>query len=415
MLRPTRMSSGIAALALALAVTALLFANPAAALAAGSLTIFLLWRGWRFEKDLAVIAASLAVTRNVDRTILRQGTAATIRVRADLTVPAGMEIRVRDIPPAIAVGDAPTSPPGRTTIYTIRLMAPGETAFGGIHIEATDTFFTADLLCRRFSAPRIRVFPAGNNGDGRGTGAGIGEAEVDRRAALAGQGITGFRPYRTGDDPSLIDWKITARRDILYVRQPTGLEGGAPLIAVDLPPRAGDDPEAFTRFSMAVSGAVEGAITSRDGCSLLVIGGPEIIRFLPRTTEIREALAALGGLAPVEPRIHLYRSPGPAALAARARVNRRGAGEGETAYISNLGGILPAFADDSPEPFAAAIRAALGRAEALEVRIYSLLPPGDKSHIIQLAREAKVRRMQVVLRAPTGSPALPGVDAMEVL
>ena len=413
MIRPTRTGSGIAALALALAVTAIPLKSPAAALAAGSLAIFLFWRGWRFEHGLAAAVASLEVTRNVDRTILRQGTAATVRVQADLTVPPGMEIRVRDLPPAVAVGDAPSSPPGKTAVYTIRLMAPGETAFGGVVFQANDAFFSRDLVCRRPSAPRIQVFPAGGNGDGQGTGAGSGDTEVNRRAAITGQGILGFRPYLPGDDPGMIDWKITARRNTPYVRQMAGLEGGVPLIAVDLPARAGDA-ETFARFSMAVSGAVEAAINSRNGCSLLVIAGPEVVRFLPGTMELREALAALGGLSPLEPRAPLYRAPGPAILAARARVPQQGTGE-ESTYRTRLGGTLSAFAARSPAPFAAAVRAAFGRTDAREVRIYSLLPPGDTSHLIQLAHEAKVRGMQVTLRAPAGSPAIPGIDAVEVL
>src|SRR5690606_27678987 len=125
-----------------------------------------------------------------------------------------------------------------------------------------------------------------------------------------GQGIRGFRPYLPGDDLSRIDWKVTARHDAYYVREPAGLEGGSPLIAVDLPARAGD-PETSARFSMAVSGAVEGAINARDGCSLLVVAGGEVVRFLPRTQDIREAFSALGGLAPLEPRAPLYRAPGP--------------------------------------------------------------------------------------------------------
>ncbi len=415
MIRPTRTSSGVAALALALTVTALLLLMPAAALAAGSLALFLLWRGWRFERDLAAIAASLEVNRDVDRTILRQGTAATVRVRADLAVPAGMAVLVRDLPPAVAAGDAPLSLPGKTATYTIRLMAPGETAFAGVVLEACDAFFSRDLVCRRFDAPHLRVFPAGTAEAGRGSGAAGGDAEVDRRAALAGQGVRGFRPYQTGDDPGRIDWKVSARRDTYYVRQHAGLEGGSPLIAVDLPTRTGDDPSAFARFSMAVCGAVEGAINSRDGCSLLVVAGGEVVRFLPRTLEIREAVAALGGLAPLEPRASLYRAPGPAALAARARVNGRGAGSEDRAFREKLGGVLTAFAAESPAPFAAAVRAAFGRAEASEVRIYSLLPAGDRSHLVQLAHEAKVRGMRVILRAPAGAGTIPGIDAVEVL
>jgi uncharacterized protein (DUF58 family) len=412
MLRPTRTGGGIAALALALTVTALPLANPAAALAAGSLALFLFWRGWQFERDLAAAAASLVVTREVDRTILRQGTATAVRVKADLAVPAGMEVRVRDLPPAVAAGDAPLSSPGKTAAYTIRLMAPGETAFGGVVLEASDTFFSRDLVCRRHDAPHLQVFPAGTTETGRGTGGAGSDAEVDRRAALTGQGIRGFRPYQTGDDPGQIDWKISARRGRYYVRQQAGIEGGSPLIAVDLPARTGD-PETFARFSMAVCGAVEGAINARDGCSLLVVAGGEIVRFLPRTMDIREAVAALGGLAPLEPRTPLYRAPGPAALAARARMS--GHGPEDRAFREKLGGVLSRFAAESPAPFAAAVRAAFGRADATEVRIFSLLPESDKSHLIQLTREAKVRGMRVVLKAPAGTGTIPGIDAVEVL
>ncbi|MDV4343044.1 DUF58 domain-containing protein [Methanoculleus sp. YWC-01] len=411
MIRPTWMAGGIAVLALVLAAVALPLASPAAVLAAGSLALFLLWQGWRFERNLAAAAASLDVTREVDRTILRQGAVVAVRVKADCAVPAGMTVRVRDLPPAVAAGDAPLSPPGETVTYTVRLMAPGETAFPGVVLSASDTFFACDLTCRRFDAPHLRVFPVGLPEACRGIGIRGEETEVNRKAALTGQGTRGFRPYRTGDDLSQIDWKLTARRDAYYVREPAGLEGGSPLIAVDLP--APGDPATFARFATTVYGAVEGAIRSREGCSLLVVAGGEVVRFLPRTLASHEALAALGGLAPLEPRAPLYRAPGPAALAARARAP--GNDPGERAFREQFGGVLSAFAAESPSPFAAAVRAALGRAEAEEVRLFSLLPPGDKSHLVQLTHEAKVRRMRVILKAPAGAAPLPGVDVVEVL
>jgi hypothetical protein len=96
-------------------------------------------------------------------------------------------------------------------------------------------------------------------------------------------------------------------------------------------------------------------------------------------------------------------------------MNGRGAVPEESVFREKLGALLTRFAAESPTPFAAAVRAALGRAEAEEVRLFSLLPAGDKSHLIQLAREAKVRGMWVVLKAPAGAGAIPGVDAVEVL
>ena len=412
MIRPTRTTGGVAALALALTVVALLIASPAAALAAGSLALFLLWRGWRFERDLAAVAASLKVNREVDRTILRQGATTTVRVTTTLTPPPGMEVRVRDVPPAVAAGEAPLCRPGETATYTVRLMAPGRTVFGGVLLEANDAFFSRDLLVSRLNAPSLRVFPAGTTATGGGRGAGVGETEVDRRTALDGQSVRGFRPYRSGDDPGQIDWKVSARRGTLYIRQLTGLEGGTPLIVVDLPGRDGD-PATFARFSMAVSGAVEGAIQSRDGCSLLVITSGEILRFIPETRDLREALQALGGLAPVEPRNPLYRAPGPAVLAARARLPA-GSGGQEKTCLARLGGVLASFARESRSPFTAAIAAALARAEATEVRLYTLAR-GDGSHLVQVIHQAKARGMRVVANAPRGAPILPGVDAVEAI
>jgi len=411
MIRPTRTAEGAAALALALTVVAILVSSPASALAAGSLAIFLIWRGWRFERDIAVVVNTLSVERTAGRTILRQGAAVRVGVRVDCTIPPGMKVSVRDIPPAVAAAEPPLFPPGQTATYTLRVMAPGETSFGGVVVSASDTFFSRDLIVRGFRAPHLRVFPAVmRSADGGGNGAGGGEVEVDRRTTLTGQSVRGFRPYAVGDDPGQIDWKVTARRGTYYVRQLTGLEGGAPLILVDLPARA-DDRESFARLMAAVSGAVEGAIGSRDGCSILVITGPEIVRFIPRTEEVRDAFSALAGLEPVEPRISLYRAPGPAALAARARSVSRGTACGERA-----GAVLTAFARESGSPFAAVVREALGRADASELRVYSLFLPGDRSHLVQVVGEAKTRGMRVVVFAPVGMTAgIPGVDAVEVI
>ncbi len=411
MIRPTRTTGGIAALALALAALAIVIESAAAVLAAGSLGIFILWRAGRFARDFRDLAASLRVDRTVDRTILRQGATANVRVRVDLTPPPGMEARVRDVPPAVSIASAPLAEPGETATYTLQTVAPGRTAFGGIILSARDAFFSHDLHIRHFEEPGLRVFPAGS-AEGDGIGMGIGESEVDRRAALVGQGIRGFRLYQEGDDPGLIDWKISARHNILYVREMTGLEGGTPLIAVDLPARKGD-PETFTRYLTAVSGAVGGAVTSRDGCSLLVIAGPEVVRFIPGTPDIREAFAALSGLAPIEPRAPLYRAPGPALLAARARVPGGGGGP-ERIYRTRLGQTLTTFARGSRSSFADAVVAALARTEATEVHIYTLAA-GDMSHLAQVIHLAKARGMRVVANVPPGTHILPGIDAVEAI
>ncbi|WP_292520565.1 DUF58 domain-containing protein [Methanoculleus sp.] len=415
MFRPTWKTGGIAALALALTAVALPLANPAAALAAGSLGLFLLWRGWRFERDLAIVAASLAVEREVEPKLLRQGAMASIRVRADLSAPPGLTVRVRDLPPAVATGDPPLSPPGTVATYTVWLMAPGGTTFGGVIVEASDAYFSRDLICRHYNAPHLQVFPGGSWGVGRGRGVRGEDTRVDRKAALAGQDVRGFRPYRSGDDPRHVDWKVTARRGTLYVREIAGLEGGIPLIAVDLPTTLNGDLTTLARFTMTVYSAAEEVINTHGNCSLLIITSGEVVRFLPGAQDIREVVAILGSLAPVEPHAPLYRASGSAVLMARMRRPAIGAGPEERAYHERLSDIISAFAAENPVPFTVAIREALSRANAVEIRLYSLLVTGDRSHLVQLANEAKSQKMRVVLKAPVGASPLPGIDAMEVL
>ena len=273
----------------------------------------------------------------------------------------------------------------------------------------------SDLLVRRFSAPSLRIFPVGTAEASGEKRAGISNTEVDRRSALEGPSVRGFRRYQVGDGLGRIDWKVSARRGALYVREMTGLESGIPLLVVDLPMRQENGPEFSERYTMVVCDAVERAMESREGCSLLIITGGEILRFLPWTENLREVLSALGEVAPAEPRVSLYRAPGPAVLAARARL-RGGDGGREGTYLARLGGVLAAFAAESRSPFGAAVGKALDRVEATEVHLYTPLVRGDRSHLAQVTHQAKIRGMQVVLRAPAGWPVvIPGVDIMEVI
>jgi uncharacterized protein (DUF58 family) len=410
MIRPTRTTEAVAALGLALAAIAFIVESPAAALAAGSFGVFILWRAGRFDRNFRALATSLTAKREVSRTIIRQGAAVTVRTRVDCTLPPGMEVRVRDVPPAVATGEAPLCGPGETGVYTIRIMAPGRTAFGGVILSASDPYYSHGLHIRHLNAPGLRVFPVGSAMATSGaTDSGMRDLEVDRRSALEGSSVREFRPYQVGDDPGRIDWKMSAKHNVFYVRELIGLRGGTPLVVVDLPTWEETDSEVFARYSMVVTDAVEEAIESRAGCSLLVIAGGEILRFLPRTEDAGEAFTALSGLAPMEPRVPLYRAPGPAVLAARARKISR-----ETACGERLGTLLTRFARESRSPFAGAVKEALAWVEATEVHIYTLAR-GDRSHLAQFIHQAKTEGMRVVVFAPAGTPIPRGVDAVEVI
>ena len=100
---------------------------------------------------------------------------------------------------------------------------------------------------------------------------------------LRGQGTRSYRPFRSGDDPALMDWKLSAKYGRSFVREPTGRVGGAPLVVVDLPPA--DAPGAGTVLS-AAGEAVEAAVREFGTCSLLVVAGGEVVAFRDREADL---------------------------------------------------------------------------------------------------------------------------------
>jgi uncharacterized protein (DUF58 family) len=224
MIRPTRTTGGIAALALALTATALLLDNPAAALAAGSLCLFLFWRCLALRSGLRTAAASLASEREVRPGHPPPGSGQASRsVTVDLAIPHGMEVgcatSAGGSPPARLPSASPAGP-------RLNHPAPGSRGrrSAGSSIAATRAYFSSDLLVRRFSAPSPedlsrgdRERPAGRSGPGsqhhpRWTGV----------PPLEGPSVRGFRRYQVRDGLGRIDWKVSARRGALYVREMTG-------------------------------------------------------------------------------------------------------------------------------------------------------------------------------------------------
>ncbi|MFL5574922.1 MAG: DUF58 domain-containing protein [Gemmatimonadaceae bacterium] len=114
----------------------------------------------------------------------------------------------------------------------------------------------------------------------------VGLRNVRRRGA--GTSFAGLREYAVGDDPRHLDWKATARRDKLIVREFTVEQGQTVMIAIDagrmmtqLAGEAGGHP--VSRFEYALSSALvlaDVAVHSGDAVGLLLFDD-EVRAFVP--------------------------------------------------------------------------------------------------------------------------------------
>jgi len=395
---------GLGVLALALGVYAVLFDDPAGSAVAGVIALFILFRAALFCRAVAALVRSVTVERTLGKRIVRQG--GRLPVKALLTYNASLPLSVsaEDILPAVAVIDGVQAGeeqrPGHLFIrYVLRPMAAGETSFRGLKFSVHDSFFSGTIRLGRsdLCTPPFRVVPESVRQKGYGLGAGEG-LSGGGKTLLGGEDIRGFHEYIPGEDLARVDWKISAKFGALYIREPEGESGGAPLVIIDLPD-CHDAPEAedFARFSIVASGEAEGICTHFDACPLLLISGGEILTFLRGSPDNKEFVSALAAIRPVERATHLYRYLDPSGVRARIRVPPVG---GEGLFRARLTSLVPVFGGTKGFlPFRLAVARTMRVSGASAVVIYTT-GRGDCSHLSQILIEAVRQELSVRLRVP---------------
>ncbi|TAJ45313.1 DUF58 domain-containing protein [Methanofollis fontis] len=405
-MRPRPAAEGIAVLAVSLGVYALLFDDTAGMAAAGVLALFLVYRAGSFYREFALLLPTVTVKRTTGKRIARQGS--RIRVASVVAHDPGTPLSVtfEDIAPPVAIVENVDPPrlqaPGETVLRSVlRLMAAGDTSFGGLVVRAHDPFFSGSLTLRGegFSAPSLRITPESIPVAGAGRGDVSGEIEGGKNRILRGQETRGYREYIVGDSLEMVDWKLSAKYGTMIVREVEGISGGRPFVIVDLPDRR-DAPgkEEFARYSMSVNGGVEGTFTRFGACPLLIVSGAEILSYLPSGSAEKEILDALSGITPTERAVHLYRYLDPVIARSRIRAIERTPGEAPE-YRRRLSGILSAYSGNAPPlPFREGVGRAIRASGAATVLLYSTFR-GDPSHLVQIALEARRQGMEMQVYA----------------
>jgi uncharacterized protein (DUF58 family) len=422
-LRPTPALTALAMLAVAMDIYAWIFDDTAAMMAGGVLLLFACTRALSFQHVLASTAASVRCSRSCENLILRQGGSTSVETRISARVPQGAGIEFTDvIPPGGAVihGDTRVAAEGTKDTrgyslrYRIAYYATGEFRFGGIALTLRDPFFSARLLLtgNDFRTPSVFVEPL-NQFTGKSGREGAGEVELEKITPLKGYGIRTFRLYRDGDDPRAIDWKMTAKHGKTYVREYTGLAGKTSLLVIDLPdPVTGCDPRAFDQMLGAVNDAIMQGGVFEKSCGLLLISGPNLIRFVPSERSTLHARRLIDEGRRI-PRVHSYfRSLEPsAARGLREKIDHeeakiKGMTEGNAAenHLRCLLGIYQGFLAGMRTPiFDLQVRNVIRTRKHSVLCIFSLYQ-GDLSHLRSVVLQGRQAGCEIVLQVPSYLP-----------
>lgn len=399
-MRPTPWTGGVAAVAAVLGASGLFLNAPAAAAGGAGLAALLGVRGALFLYRTGAVADGIEIERELERSLVRQGVPVGVATRVSLPAVSGLEATVTDLPPASAEHDSGEARvvEGRAQ-YRVRLTVPGEVSFRGLRLETEDRFFSTTLLLTAppYAGTIATVFAPGTGRTVIGDGDAPGERERERRSVFRGQGTRSYRPFRTGDDPSLVDWKLSAKFGRYFVREPTGRASGAPFVVVDLPPA--DAPGAGAVLSGA-GDAIEAAVREFGACSLLVVAGGEVVLFRDREPDLAALVRPLAFRAG-EPAGQFYRVRDPFAL----RQRQRSAEASAAAPARRLAAALRAnLAAAVLTPFEREVDRALGSAEERDVVVYSA-GAGDASHLalIGAAVRRRGRHLRVLLPRPDSS------------
>jgi len=391
----TPWTGGCAIVAIALGVIALYLDSLAVAAVAMGLAALLCGQAALFLYRTARYVDGLEVERTIGKGVRCVGMPMEVNLTATMPAVPGLQVRLTDLPPRSAVydpGDTVLPPSGGR--YRVRFITPGEVSFRGVLVETGDRFLSTTIVCASSGCmgERITVYPAANRISESSTGTDVGTVELDRAGFPRGEGISGFRPFRRGDDASMVDWKLTAKYGRPFVRETTTEIGSAPLVVIDLPDS--ETPGGAAVIS-AAGEMIEREIREHGHCTLLVIAGGEVVDFRYHEHDLGVLLGLLSLRIP-EPVHPLYRVMDPLVLLERLQLIERGL----LIPSQRLATVLRATLRRSTRtPFEQEIDHAMRKEEHREVVIYTA-SSDEVSHLNLIAAVARRRRRHLVIRLP---------------
>jgi len=412
--RLTRCSTALVVLITGTGVFSWLFDDIFSFLIFFSLASLLFFRAVAFSHKVAIVLGSLSLDRSAQKTVIRRGSNVGIKTSAECRIPPGITVFIQDALPGASQmvygkNSAVSHDPGLhqfTFQYTISLLSTGNIGFRGIEVEIGDQFFTSRFQFHNpaYQEPYIWVEPVGRFSKGKADGL-MGEWEEEKRSPLRGSGVISFRNYVLGDDPRSIDWKMTAKHGKMFVREYAGLVGVPPLFVVDFAGNSGDLYNAWDRLAGSLLQAFKDTVRERQKCSLMLISGMNLIRYLPDESSLSRVRSVIAGNRSYPQVVHAYRNldSGPArSLQKRIENELKDSAQDTTKnlYLHNLRTIYESFLPEmQPSIFDVQVARMLQKEEVGRTYIFSLFK-GDLSHIRALINQSRMKGIQVSCEVP---------------
>jgi hypothetical protein len=372
----------------------LLTGNVAAVLGSSTLAAFLVARYAAASFRFSTVAGSLTVERTVGKKVVKQDASIEVETRLRVRVPQGVVLQITDLPPVgarVSGGSCALEIHGpfegeQTITYQMTVPTEGKVRFAGVKADMPDAFFPKSVTFagESMQMPGFLVRP--NRLFLTSRGGHEARGPEDRLLSSGSSGVVrSLRKFVDGDDYRNVDWKVTARHNMLYVKEYSAEVIAPPLILVDIP-QVPVDAAMRSTFLETVQSAVATWMQEAGYVSLMIIKGPAVISFLPKDTDYAGVLRTIPASWGVQQETWFYRSRPISDLQRGAALLSRMAGNGgeesaDARYLAALSTSYAAvLAGRRPSVFEEQIARALWRINPGRLDIFSCYA-GDLSHL----------------------------------
>ncbi|MFH0966173.1 MAG: DUF58 domain-containing protein, partial [Methanobacteriota archaeon] len=351
----------------------------------------------------------------LSKSLIRQGTRVVVQVHVEIQIPGQVWVDYHDKYPKSCTSD-PKDPQtdvlssghySGSITYSVTPLIHGSFLFPGGTLSIRDPFFMLNLLLTstEYTGPVLQVQPYPIF-EGPGGSFSLGR-EMERIGPVQGFGVRMLRAYLPGDDLRHIDWKMSAKRGTMYIREYTNQEEGQVMLIVDLPDSdLPYDDIRFARMVSVVCGFIESSLFQKESISLLLISGPNFCDISLDGRDMAGFMSILREqLHPCSRMHHWYRKVSRSDLRARShsvdwyrKTRTKIDAEGECMmYIKRLserhllqGGV---------SKFQARMARTIQRHRICDIMVYSLCE-GDVSHIREIFAIADHRNIRFRVKVP---------------
>ena len=413
----TPCSTGLLAVFLILIFLAIILDDPVLLMAGTSVGLLLMGLCLLFLQTVEKTYRTITGSWKMEKSLIRQGRSNAIECTLSLEIPPGYKVRYLDTVPAMCSLESGenqtwTDIAGSQILTLSYRFIPhyhGTIYHQGGIITIQNRFFSSSLPLRpeKSSVPSVQVQPWPLFGPVEKHGSG---KDLERIGPVKGYSIRQFREYLPGDDIRHVDWKISAKRGTLYIREYATPSDELPMVIVDLPDSGQQiDMQAFSRMVSSISGYVESKLAKKEPIRLIGISGPNMSDLYYEGYDMAHCLTIIRErIHPVPRTFHLFRFMMRSDMRkeihhAALSMDRSEISGDERSYIVRVRDIRKQHIQEvKTTRFAHAMNTILMQRHFHEIILYSLCD-GDMSHIREVAALAGRQNIPFRIRTPKRS------------